>query len=493
MKCARIPLSLGVAVLLVAASATGQPKPAAPAAATALSAAAVASVQPGGARQGPPSPSGSALPPGHPHVSDEVPGQPPGADDDEPSDPHADRDPRFFNPPEDVVSDDPSLPVGTIVVTIKDAEDKPIARAPVTLGVLHSTVAKGDSTEHLARDGDEVGSVRFDGLAIGSGHTYRVSTTRGPATYAHAPFSLTDKVGKRVTVHSYEVSGSLEDLPVAMQGLVYVSLREDSIQVEQLLSVYNLGPVAWVADMPVQLPKGFKAFNKQEAMDDARVEEVPGAGAAIRGTFPPGRRDLDFRYQVPLEDESKQTLRLRLPQRVAQARVIAEASRSMMLEVTGFPPAKHVEGRDGKRLLVTEQQVARATGGLTALDVTLSGLPTLGPGRWIAVALAILALGSGIIYFARSAGGPLDTDAQQDLAEAREALLGEIVALERAHQNGEVGPKTYARVRPALIDALARIVAMIEAAQPRNPAPNRAGVSVGAASRPARRSMEVSK
>jgi hypothetical protein len=476
MKCAPIPLTLGMAVILAATSATGQPKPAAPAVATTLSA---------------PSPRASALPPRHPPVGDEVPSPAPGVDDDEAADPHAGVDPRFFNPPEDVVSDDPSLPVGTIVVTIKDAQDKPIARAPVTLGVLHSTVAKGDSTEHIARDGDEVGSVRFEGLAVGSGHTYRVSTTRGPATYAHAPFSLTDKVGKRVTVHSYEVSGSLEDLPLAMQGMVYVSLREDSIQVEQLLSVYNLGPVAWVADMPIQLPKGFKAFNKQDAMDDARVEEVPGAGAAIRGTFPPGRRDLDFRYQVPLDDEAKQTLRLRLPQRVAQARVIAEASRSMMLEVTGFPPAKRVEGRDGKRLLVTEQQVARATGGLTALDITLSGLPTLGPGRWIAVALAIFALGSGIIYFTRTAGGLLDADAQQDLAEARDALLGEIVALERAHQNGEVGPKTYARVRSALLDALARIVAMIEAARSRkNPAPHRAA---GAASKPAQRRMEASE
>jgi hypothetical protein len=432
-------------------------------------------------------------------VGNDVPAQLPGAGDDEANDPHTGgeargADPRFFTPPDDVVNDDPSLPAGTIVVTIKDAQDKPIPRAPVTLGVLHSTVAKGDSAEHFARDGDEGGSVRFEGLAFGSGHTYRVSTTRGPATYAHAPFPLTDKVGKRVTVHTYEVSVSLDERPIAMQGTVYVSLREDSIQIEQILSVYNLGPVAWVADTAVQLPKGFKALNKQDAVDDAHVEEVPGAGVAIRGTFPPGRRDLDFRYQVPLEDEAKQTLHLRLPQRVAQARVIAEASRSMTLEVAGFPPAKQPPTRDGKRLLLTERQVARVTDGLTVLDITLSGLPTLGPGRWIAVALAVLALGSGIFYVARTAGGPLDVDAQQDLAEAREALLGEIVALERAHQNSEIGPKTYARVRAALLDALARIVAMIEEAQPRKKAASdRTGGVGGAASKPALRRMEPSK
>jgi hypothetical protein len=432
------------------------------------------------------------LPPGHSPVGDDTPGQSPSAGAGE-AGAHG-GDPRFFNPPDDVVSDDPSLPAGTIVVTIKDAQDKPIPRAPVTLGILHSSVAKGDSAERVERDGDADGSVRFDGLAFGSGHTYRVSTQRGPATYARAPFPLTDKVGKRVTVHSYEVSTSLEDLPIAMQAFVYVSLREDSIQVEQLLSVYDLGPVAWVADTPIQLPQGFKAFNKQDAMDDARVEEVPGTGAAIRGTFPPGRRDLDFRYQVPLDHEAKQTLHLRLPQRVAQARVIAEASRSMTLEVAGFPAAERDHGRDGKRLLITERQATRMASGVTALDITLSGLPTPGPGRWIAVVLAILAGGSGIVYFARTAGGPLDLDAQQDLAEAREVLLGEIVALERAHQNGEIGPKTYARVHASLLDALARIVAMIDEAQAeRHPASNRGSAARRAASKPALQRMEPSK
>ncbi len=406
---------------------------------------------------------GEGLPAGHPSVDD---------DEEEGDDPHAGAahgaDPRFYTPPDDVVADDPSLPAGTVVVTIKDAQEKPLPQAPITLGVLHSTVAKGDSNERLTRDGDESGSARFDGLAFGSGHTYRPSTTRGAANYAHAPFALTDKVGKRVTLHAYEVSPNLDDLPIAMQGMVYVSLREDAIQVEQLVSVYNLGPVAWVADASMQLPKGFKAFTKQDSMDDARVEEVPG-GAALRGTFPPGRRELDFRYQVPLDEEAKQTLHLRLPPRVAQIRVIAEASRSMALEVAGFPPAQRVDGRDGKHLLVTELQVARAAGGVAALDVTLSGLPTQGPGRWIAVALAILAFGAGVAYFAQAGSGTPDADALRDLDEAREALLGELVALERARKTGEIGPKTYARVRASLLDALARIVAMIDEARPKKP------------------------
>lgn len=89
----------------------------------------------------------------------------------------------------------------------------------------------------------------------------------------------------------------------------------------------------------------------------------------------------------------------------------------------------------------------------------------------IAVVLAVLAFGSGVVYFGTSSGGLRDEDSRRDLAEAREALLGELVALERARKSGEVGPKTYARVRASLLDALARIVTMIEGAAPRKKPP----------------------
>jgi hypothetical protein len=253
---------------------------------------------------------------------------------------------------------------------------------------------------------------------------------------------------------------------VFMRSAMMLSLREDAIQVEQLISVLNMGKVAWLADAPIRLPAGFKAFNKQDTGEDAHLEQTGSEGATIRGTFPPGQRDLVFSYQVPLEGNATQSLSLRLPQRTLAARVLAEASRSMGLQVKGFPPAKPTEGRDGKRLLLTDL-AARAQGEASALDITLTGLPTQGPGRWIAVALAVAALVAGVSHFVQAPSGLADEDAQRDLAEAREALLGELVALERAHKSGDVGPKTYDRVRASLLDALSRIVSMIESAEPK--------------------------
>lgn len=468
MKFRRASAALAAVMILgSAASAIGQTK-AAPSASAAAKAAPSASA----AASAAPAASGSALPEGHPPVGDGLPsGHPPvegDADADAAPSPHGGGggDPRFFTPPQDVAADDPSLPAGTVVVTIKDAQDRPLPRAPVTLNILHASVAKGEARERKSVVTDEGGTFRFDGLSFGTGHSYEVITSRGPARYSHPPVGLGDKAGKRIVVHAYDTSANIQDLSVAMQGMVFVSLREDAIQVEQLVSVYNLGPISWIADATFPLPEGFKAFNKQESDGDARVDEVSGTGAALRGTFPPGRTDLDFRYQIPLANDPTQALHIGMPPRVAQARVIAESSKTMTLTVAGFPAAQPTTGRDGKRLLVTERQATRAEGGVAAMDVTLGGLPTPGQGRWVAVLLAVLSLGAGLLYFTNHKDAAVDDDARQDLIEAREALLDELVALERAFKSGEVGPKAYARIRASLTDALARIVRMLDEARP---------------------------
>lgn len=427
-------------------------------------------------------PGEGGLPPGHPPVGEDLPlGHPPvgagrgaghgkagGDPHGEGAGPHGRFD--LFDPPPDRAEDDASLPPGVVVVTIKDAEDRPVPRSPITLGILRSTVAKGESRERLARETDEAGVFRFEGLATGSATSYRVTTTRGPATFAAPPFTLGDKAGKRVVLHTYDVASGIDDVLVGMQGIVYVSLREDAIQVENLLGVFNVGRVAWVPDdVAFALPDGFKAFTRQEGMTDVRVDEVKGTGAALRGTFGPGQHELTFRYQVPLEGGERQRLHIELPPRVAQMRVMVEASKSMGVEVAGFPGAQRTTNRDGKRILVTERQVSRAEGGIQALDVTITGLPTPGPGRWIAVGLGVALLAYAGAHVARKRDGLAtdDEDARRDLLDAKSALLDEIVALERAHRRGDIGPKAYARMRAALLDALARIVERLDRSRPR--------------------------
>ena len=429
------------------------------------------------AKPGDPRAAASALPPGHPPTDALPSGHPPvpdeaGEDDGEDapnphggSNPHG-GDPRFYQAPPDGTVDDPTLPVGIIVVSLRDSQDRPIPHAKFALSELFNTVAQGEKPERITdREVGDDGTARIDNLTVGTSTTYSVSSARAGGRYRLPRFPLNDKAGKRAVLHVFDASPNIEELSAGMQGVVYVSLKEGVIQVEQLLSVFNLGDVAWVPDVAFKLPPGFKAFNKQEAMTEARIEEVKDHGAALRGTFGPGRNDMDFRYQVPLEGNEKQTVTIELPPRVAQMRVMAESSRSMVLKVQGFPEAQKVK-RDGKNLLVTERQVSRSESGQQLLEITLSGLPVPGPGRWIAAVLAVIALASGIAYVVRRRDdGEIDDDTRNDLIEAREALLSEIVALERAHRSGEIGPKTYARLRPSLLDALARIVSQLDVAR----------------------------
>jgi hypothetical protein len=414
---------------------------------------------------GAPESDAGALPPGHPRVDEGLPaGHPPVEGPS--AQPARPVNPGFFQAPPDGAEEDQALPPGVLVVTVRDAEDKPLPRAPIRLEILHSTVAKGDSREHRDAEADDNGSARFDGLTIGSGTTYRVVTRQGPATFAAPPFPLGDKAGKRAVVHSYESATDIDDVFVGMRGFLFLALRDDSILIEQALNVFNLGPVAWVPEVKIPLPEGYKALNKEESGDEMRLDDIHDFGVALRGTIAPGRHDVSYRYQVPLDRRERQTIEIELPPRVAQMRVIAEASKTMKLKVEGFPAAQQTQLQNGTKVLVTEQVATRDTGGFTRLTITLDGLPTPPPGRLVALGIALLAVVGALAYsFRRPAEDQApDEDAQRELQEARDALLEEFVELERARKRGDVGPKTYSRVRAALLDALARIVARIEEA-----------------------------
>ncbi|KYF84143.1 hypothetical protein BE11_35910 [Sorangium cellulosum] len=372
----------------------------------------------------------------------------------------------LFDAPEDAVQDDTGLPPGVLVLTVQDADGNPVPRLPVDIDVLQSSVTKGDSRERVTREADDAGVVRLENLTIGAGTSYGISVTREGATFSLPHFGLGAEAGKRAVLHVYEATPDVSNLLVGTQGIIYLQLRQDSISVEQLFQVYNLGRVAWLPDETFALPPDYKAFSKTDTMDDMRVEEAKGTGVALRGTVSPGRHEGQFRWQVPFNREERQTIRIELPPRMAQLRVMAEASKSMTLNVAGFPAAQRTQNRDGKKILVTEKQSSRVEGGLRTIEITLAGLPTPGWGRWIALFLAgATVIGGAAVNLVRRRDDDrgVDDEERRELLEARDALLDEFVELERARKRGDVGPKSYERVRGALLDALARIVAMIEA------------------------------
>jgi hypothetical protein len=367
----------------------------------------------------------------------------------------------MFEPPPDTADADDRLPEGTIEISILDGDNRPVPRTNVTLGVLHQSVAKGESREHKNAATSDAGIVTFDHLEPGSGIAYRVSVAAEGATFAATPFQLPLGKGFKVGLHVYPVTHDINQALVVMQSILYAEMKDDRVQLQQALTVYNFGRVAWVpSDLILGLPENFTALSGTQQMSDIGVDPIEKQGARIRGTFAPGRQDIEFRWQIPYGGEKDVTIRETLPPHIADARVIAAASQQMRLVVEGFPEAQSHNDQQGQHVLVTEKQLRRDDPPLKEIHVELRDIPTPGPARVIATFLSGLGVlvGLGIAIATRQPAKSSARAKAEGKAERAE-LLAELEDLERAHRAGEIGPKTYDRARREIIDALARSLA----------------------------------
>jgi hypothetical protein len=364
--------------------------------------------------------------------------------------------PGLFEPPEDLEQPDPTLPAGTIAVDLFDAEDQPMANEMVTLGMLINSIAKGDSRKHLQATTNDRGRVVFPGLETASNIAYRVSSGFQGGAFAAPPFQLERAKAMHVVLHVYPVTHDLQQALIVAEVVVAAEVREDRIQVEEVLKLYNLGRTAWVPeDLRMPLPEGFTAFNTLASMSDQRVEEVDRA-AALKGTFPPGSHSVDFRWQLPLSGITDFDFDVGLPPHVAVARVMMPAAADIKLTASGLPPPQIRQDTRGQKFLVTERRLRPEDPKLTSLTIGIHGLPTPGPGRLIATLVAALGVAIGLtLSFSRR----LHLSATTDPKTVRSLLLEEFAELEQARLDGEVGARTYERTRGEIMDALARTLA----------------------------------
>ncbi|HEY8943918.1 MAG TPA: hypothetical protein VIM73_06645 [Polyangiaceae bacterium] len=365
----------------------------------------------------------------------------------------------FNQAPQDESLIAPDLPAGTVEAQVLDAQRNPVASTRVRLGIMFQKISEGESRSERLGTTDGAGLVRFTGLQASSEYSYRITVKDGVAEYGSAPFNLGQQSGHRVKLHVFPVTRDVQTAPVAFRSIIYIEPRDDVFQFEAMFRVYNVGTVTWVPDNVVlQLPSGFKAFSGPKEMGGAGFTQVEGVGARLEGTFSPGQYDVRFRFQIPRDGEESVSFRLAMPPRLADAKVIAEASSQMSLGVEGFEASMADSTQQGKRVLVTARTFNRADAA-TSLLIDIGGLPVPGPGRWIAV---LIASALGLTGFAAYRGliqlesGDVSRR-DRDLERARELLLAEIVEVERSHRNGDLGPRAYADARRVLLESLARL------------------------------------
>jgi len=359
---------------------------------------------------------------------------------------------------EDSIEPAGELPPTTIEAQLLDAEDRPIAGADVRLGIMFQKIAEGESRGEMHLKSNAEGIARFDGLKGGTTYSYRVTTKSGPGEFASTPFNLREQGGMRVKLHVFPVTEDIEKTMVGMRGIFYIETRDDVFSVEGIFRVMNVGQNAWVPrDTVIALPDGFKAFSGGETMFDARFVALEGRGAKLEGTFPPGQRDLNFRFQVPKAAEPTAVFRFGPGPRTFEIRVIAVASKAMGMDVEGFEATQSGTGPSGDHVLVSRKAAGRNNAQLQPFVVTLTGLSVPGPGRWVAILIAFLIALAGGLAAAGKWKIASTEKIESDRARAVNLLLDELVALTRAKERGEVGPLTHDQTRRSLIDALARI------------------------------------
>ena len=381
-----------------------------------------------------------AMPPGHP------PTQSPQA-----ASPHA-------AAPQDQVLNDPELPAGTIEAQIVDPLEAPVPGIDVRLGIMFQKISEGESRSQKSSKADAAGRVRFEGLSATSEYSYRVTIKNGPAEYASHPFNLNERMGQRVILHSYPTTSDPESIVLGMRGTIYVEPRDDIFQFEVFFKVFNMSQVAWVPnDTVMRLPEGFKAFSGTESMFDAGFVVEEGRGARLKGTFPPGQRDVSFRFQTPKSTESTATFNVGLPPRVADLQVLALSNPQMGMSVDGFEPSEEVLGKNGDHARVTRKVLRRGERAPTEITATLTGLPVPGSGRWVASGLAALIALVGLGVASGKLPVAVEKRATSDRVRARELLFDELVELEATRRRGDIGPRAYQQAKAQLVAAVARL------------------------------------
>lgn len=368
--------------------------------------------------------------------------------------------PAFFRPPPDTTDEETALPAGSIRVELRDFANNVVPNHGIELGILQQSVAKGESHKHLQGVTGPDGTTTFASLESAGNIAYRVSTHEGEAAFAAKPFVLGHDHGMHVVLHVYPPTSDLSrGALIITRSVIYLEMKDDRVQIQQRIDVFNGSPVAWIPkDVVLKLPADFSAVTGMQQMSDVGVDAVPQQGVRLHGTFGPGENPVVFSWQLPYSGESSVELEAGLAPNLGQLVVRAAAAPGMKLEVQGFREAISQVNEEGQRELVTGKQIQEGEAPLRKVHISLRDLPTPGPTRFIATMLAAVAVVAGIWVARRSPPSKVSVSSKRD----RRRLLAEFEDLENAHTNGDIGPKTYERAHRELIDELAAVLATSE-------------------------------
>jgi hypothetical protein len=347
------------------------------------------------------------------------------------------------------------LAPGSIEISVVNPDGTPQPSADIVLGVMASL---GGRTEQRAKT-DANGKHTFSGLAVGSKQAYRVNVLSSGAKFSTTPFRLPEELGYQARM---VLKPTTSDIRLMFQviGQTVVELRDDRLHITQQGRLANAGDsvITFPKDgLVVPLPPGFTAFTWQDVMTDQKGEELAGKGFRIRGSLPPGSVTLAWTFDLQRSGSSAK-LTVNQPWRSYTYRVISEAPPGLKLRVTDFPEAERIQDT-GRELLFTQVQRAPSEAPLSAINLRIDGIPGPGPGRWIAVSLALLATITGLFYaFHRGDGDVERSERRAGLEAQKQRLITLAKQTDKEHAAGEIGPQFRAERLKEIATELAMVL-----------------------------------
>jgi hypothetical protein len=358
-------------------------------------------------------------------------------------------------PAQDRSQPDPSLALGTVVVQVVDAQENPVQKAEVELTTHYQSIEEGDSDNTAVKTPNAAGEAVFSELSTGLRMSYSVRVKSNGGHYEIPSFRL-GKTGQRLVVHVYPSTSDLKQAFVGFRGLTYIQMREDTFHVNMMYRVINMSDHTFLPkDVTISLPSAAEAVDVQTKVGDAGFVQQ-GQKVRLVGTFPPGHKDLQFSFQIENTNESELSFEVGAVPHLAEQRVLVEEIPGMELYVPGFGAVNSTQGPDDKSVLFAQKAMEPGQAPLGQVRIELSGLPTVGPGRWLAVAVALcFAVGGLLVTFLRRGQNSQELSEQKELA--RSVLLNEMQLLEVAKAKEKIGPRTYEQTKREILLALARL------------------------------------
>jgi hypothetical protein len=332
----------------------------------------------------------------------------------------------------------------------------------VTLKILHESIERGNSEETRTATTDDQGIARFEGLGTETDYQYEATLSEGPANYLSGQFGFSPKGGGvRVFLPIFPVTQNLNEAIILSRALLVVVPRDETFSFEVLWRVENYGQKTWVPDnVTFKMPPGFKALQAEDMKGDGRFVASGDDSIKLEGTFPPGKHDLMFRFQLPNEGKSSLSIAFPTSLHVGFFKVMVDVSPTMTLKVQGFSEPEETRNREGQKRLVTGRDfLGEKIQAPPEVQIDIAGIPTPSKGRTVAagIAAAIMLAGLGSSISLRRRGAPRNALTPEDLQRAEELLLGELIELEQAFARGTIGRKMRDRTHQQLLEAFARL------------------------------------